>query len=231
MKTSEAITNKVPIDALIVLGRGIDGSGELTADSLRRSQVAVHIGELLGPRVVVFSGGRSWRQVEQGEQPPISEGEAMLERAQRYAIRKRNQPLPDKIEWLSENESTNTTENFAYSSDLINLRPREILAYLTDDLHDLYQRAFFLSNLVYPGHEIVPITIPTIFTHNQKDEERLSNIATRFFMFGVRPGNIDAIMRRQRVLESANRLYRKIGSRTIKLTLDRPTSQPNQESI
>jgi hypothetical protein len=207
-----------------VLGRGIDGGGELTADNLSRSQVAVHIGELLRPRVVVFSGGQSWRQGEQAEPSSISEGEAMLKHAKKYAIRRRNRPLPDKIEWLAENESTSTVGNLAYCRDLINLRPREILAYLTDDLHDLYQRPFFLSNLVYPRHKIVPITIPTVITPAQNDEERRMAYATRFFMFGVKAGNIDAIMRRQRALESANMLYRKIGARAVELIPQLQTS-------
>jgi hypothetical protein len=230
MDVSEAINQKTIIDALVVLGHGVDGNGELTHGSMRRSEVAVHVADLLHPRIVVFSGGRSWRQVVASELPPVSEGQAMLEHAKIYSARKSNQPLSDKIDWETEDESTSTVANLANSSRLLNLQRGETLGLLSDDLHNLYNRVAYLGQLVFPKNKTLPLTFKTIFNQNEKDEERRIAYATRFMMFGVRAGNIPAIMRRQRALEAANIQLRKIGSSILRPAFSGSTGQTTAES-
>jgi hypothetical protein len=104
-----------------------------------------------------------------------------------------------------------------------------MLGFVTDNLHDLYNRPQFIGRLVFPKHRVEPITFRTIITQNQKDEERWINYVTRGFMFGVRSGNIPAIMKRQRVLEAANRRLRNIGSFLVRRAPNGPNSQTASE--
>jgi hypothetical protein len=216
MDVSEAINKKTQVNALVVLGRELDSNSELTMSGIQRSEVAVYIADLMHPRIVVFSGGRSWRQVMAGVQPTISEGQAMLEHAVAYSLRKSIKPLSDKVEWVTEDESTSTVQNLIFSSPLLNLQPNENLAILSDELHYLYNRPTYLAHLVYPQHEILPLSFKTVMTQNDKDHERQIAIATKLFMFGVRSGNFSAILKRQRALEATNQRLRGLGSLLVR---------------
>ena len=243
MDTFEDYRKDEPVDALIVLGRGIEPSGELSETDKRRAIEAVYIGTFLRPRVVVFSGGRAWRQVPDNENMVMSEGATMLNYATRFATAHQSErQLPQQTEWLAEGLSTSLTGNFINSADLINLRQGEILGYLTDEVQDHYHRPLLLAQLVFPGHEILPLTIPVIDEDIQRTKEQTKVLieardkaiaeehriafATKIAMFGVWPGNFHAIRRRQRALEAANRQAQNIGSRILDIFSNIPARPP-----
>jgi hypothetical protein len=61
------------VDAMVVLGRGINEQGELSQTGYDRARAAAHLTYLMsnGPlRTVVNTGGRSWKQVLAGQMPP-----------------------------------------------------------------------------------------------------------------------------------------------------------------
>jgi hypothetical protein len=204
MDVKEAISKHVPVDALIVLGCGVDGNRELLANFVRRSQAAADIAVSLHPRIMVFSSGHPWPQTEAVETPPDSEAIAMYRLADGYAAEQYGNPLPPDIGIFTEEESTSTAAHFAKSSDLLDLQPGESLGFLTDNLHNLYSRAEYLAHLVFPKNKIRPLTHKIIFTQNEKDHERRVYYVTRSFMFGVRPGNLTAIMKRHKRMARSN---------------------------
>jgi|GEM_PF-3516980 len=198
------ITPENPVDALLVLGRGIDESGVLSETSRLRAEMAVEIAQQLLPRVVVFSGGHSWVQELGGFEVP-SEGAAMLDVARaRY-----DQLGLTGIELAAEVTSMSTVENMVNSRPQLGLRDGDRLGVLTDGLHDSRGRVSYLAKLVFSKQQIQVFDIvPNEPNPGAGSEERLATIMTKAAMLAVTPGNDAAIMRRQRLLERANATYR-----------------------
>jgi DUF218 domain len=191
-----------PVDAIIVLGRGVEGDGTLSDKCKYSAEVAVELAHLLVPRVVVFSGGRSWQQVQAGEMPP-AEGARMRE----LAMDLDGSNYGD-VPFEEETESTSTVENFVNSASLLNLRPGDRLGILSDRLHHRFGRPMAIGKLVLPGVKLFPFEVPDISEPRKIDiiEEAVSAAMTKIFMFGVEPGNVVDIMSRQRKIEKINSL-------------------------
>ncbi len=196
---------QLPVDPL-VLGRGINKEGILSPTGVERSKVAVQIARMLVPKVVVFSGGHSWRQELTGAEMP-SEGDAMLAYAQEYM----GTDIPPATQFLAEGKSTSTVENMVNSKPLLGLSENQSsLGILSDGLHFSQGRIEFLAGLVFPGSRICPFYVAKEETPEAVREEKLITIMTKAFMIGVRAGDSRAIMRRQRGLESVNAVYRRV---------------------
>ena len=192
------------MDALLVLGRGIDEHGVLSETSQLRAALAVDIARIVAPRIVVFSGGHSWRQERAGEDVP-SEGGAMLA----FARARIGQNDLEDVTFLAEEQSLSTIENLVNSKPLLELSDGETLGVLTDVLHDQYGRVTYSTRLVFPKqHSHVLAITPNRASPDTEAEEKLATAAMKVFMFGVRRGNDAAIMRRQHLLEKANSAYR-----------------------
>lgn len=194
---------KQSLDSLLVLGRGIDEQGNLSETGFDRARVAVDIARCALPQVIVFSGGRSWVQVERGIHPP-SEGGAMLRYAQESMV---DSQLPTTV-FKAEEESTSTAENMVLSRAMLALPDSNeaTLGILSDELHFSRGRVDHLAGLVFPRVKIVPFIL-----ENRPDaspaarrEEKISAAVTRVAMLGVTPGNDHEIMQRQRILERGN---------------------------
>lgn len=222
--TTPEFHTDVPIDAMLVLGRGIGGQGDLSETSKLRAEMALEIAFLALPRVVVFSGGHSWVQEREGVYVP-SEGGAMLMHA---IIRLGELGLADELKLagvslLAEEESTSTTGNMVNSKPMLGLSKGDTLAILTDGLHNQEGRVGDLARLVFPGQHICIIdTVPNTPLPGAEKEEKLATLMTKVFMFGVQPGNDKAIMRRQRCLEMANAAYRTLRDQSKKILPERP---------
>lgn len=198
-------TEVPPIDALLVLGRGIDRHGNLSPTGLARVEEALRIARVCVPQVVVFSGGHSWVQELAGDEVP-SEGGAMLA----YANVCGATELSD-TRFVAEEESTSTVENMVNSKPLLTLGPEEAsLGIVSDRLHFTGGRIDYLAGLVFPGVQIHSFCITEEVTPEALRAEKLVSTMTKLCMWGVRPGNDRAIMRRQRGLERANSLYRRV---------------------
>lgn len=203
MHTSYEATGFEHVDGILVLGRGIEADGTLSKLSAERTIVAMELANQLLPKVVVFSGGRSWRQVAEGVSPP-SEGGAMLQ----YAHEVAGGSLPVGVEFLAEEESESTVANMVNSRDLLGLAAGMSLGLLSDKLHFLYGRPELIAGKVFADVAIRPFMIPVAYTPEQAREEWLSTFATRVALAGVRRGNVDSIMARQRGLERFNGMLR-----------------------
>lgn len=194
-------------DALLVLGRGIDEYGTLSLASEQRAVVAARVSELVLPRVVVFSGGRSWRQVAAGVDPP-AEGESMRDRA----TQELNGKVPTGVQFLAENDSVSTAENMTNSALLLGLLPGETLAIMSDERHFAYGRVHQLGSLAFPGQPKLAFRLPDPESPSSSEirEEWIASVVTRFVMLGVRPGNHRAMMQRHRWIEALNAIRCKI---------------------
>ena len=117
----EADNSAVPVDAVIVLGAGVNGE---TPSAALWSRIRAAEAYLEGhPEVpVVLSGG-------QGPGEAISEAEAM----------RRSLPGVENGRLLLEDRSTNTAENFAFSKELLEERGLDtetaVIAVVTNDFH------------------------------------------------------------------------------------------------
>lgn len=201
------------LDALLVLGRGIDEYGQLSETSRLRTRMAVDLALIAMPSVVVFSGGSSWKQRLEGEEPPISEGAGMLAEAREYIAELGEEKFAGITLFLDEKESGSTTENMEKSRGLLNLPKRGgVLGIMTDELHNREKRVDFLAKLVFPKTAIVVYdTVPNPdITEADVALEKKTALATRVAMFGVWRGHGKAIMRRQRMLERANALRERL---------------------
>lgn len=193
------------VDALLVLGRGIDADGHLTESGRERVPVALAAARVLTPRVVVFSGGHSWVQERDGIDPP-SEGGAMLRLA--HQEMGQNGSLPDAAP-IAEETSTSTVGNFINSKPLLDLQPGDKLGIVSDDLHFLHRRPQNIAHKVLPGVEVHPIVFPMRFSshterrHHER-EEFLASVALRLVLLGVKPGDTDTIAHRQQRLYDMN---------------------------
>jgi hypothetical protein len=199
------ITPPQPIDALLVLGRGIEPDGTLSQTGFERAEVAVDIARRLIPRVVVFSGGHSWVQALEGITPP-SEGGAMLAHASRFI----DDDLRSRTRFLAEETSTSTVANMVNSRPQLGLSESGArLGILSDSLHFRFGRAQRLARLVFPNTVITPLQIDREETPGSVRDEKLTALMTRVAMAGVSAGNEQAIMRRQRALERGNAVFRR----------------------
>lgn len=120
----EADNSAIPVDAVIVLGAGVNGETPSAALWSRIQAAREYLKE--HPDVpVVLSGG-------QGPGEEISEAEAMY-RAMR------NGSEAEDARYLLEERSTSTAENFAYSKELLAARGIDpdtaVLAVVTNDFH------------------------------------------------------------------------------------------------
>ena len=128
-----------PVDAILVLGGGIDGDGVLGYSSRRRVGVAVALLKAGRTRNLIFSGGPDWMH------PDFTA--AGLMRAHAIALG----AAPDAL--LTEARSSSTFENLRLGFALAEQRGFENLAILTDAFH--LERARALSG--YFGHPDVAL--------------------------------------------------------------------------
>lgn len=120
----EADNSALPVDAVIVLGAGVNGEEPSAALWTRIQAAAVYLKD--HPDVpVVLSGGK-------GGGENISEAEAM-----RRALWTDNEA--ENTRYLLEEQSTNTAENFAYSKELLSAYGLDtetaVIAVVTNDFH------------------------------------------------------------------------------------------------
>jgi hypothetical protein len=206
------------IDALLILGRGVDEQGALSETGQERVQAAAWLGAVLAPelRVIVASGARSWKQTADGIITP-SEGGTMLQDLT-TTFETTYGGVPDGLELQAEEASTSTVENFVNSSPLLNLQKGERLGVLSDPLHFMFYRPQYLGRLTLPDTCIVPLELPAHKTPTlpETTEELVSTIAARILMAGVKKGNHDSIMRQQRRLQAFNTTIRTMGRQEAK---------------
>lgn len=110
-------TNDQPVDKVIVLGAGLNG--DQISTSLRyRLEATIEYYQTSPDTIIIVSGG-------QGEGELITEAKAMKD----YLL---SNGIPeDKI--IEEDQSTNTYENFRYSSQYLN--PTDTVMIITNDFH------------------------------------------------------------------------------------------------
>ncbi len=128
-----------PVDAILVLGGGIDGDGVLGYSSRRRVAVAVALLEAGRTGKLIFSGGPDWQD------PDFTA--AGLMRAHAIALG----ASPELL--LTEARSSSTFENLRLGFALAEQRGFENLAILTDAFH--LERARALAG--YFGHPDVAL--------------------------------------------------------------------------
>ena len=128
-----------PVDAILVLGGGVDGDWVLGYSSRRRVAVAVALLKTGRARYLILSGGPEWAPRE------ITAAELM--RAHAIAL---GAP-PDTL--LTEARSSSTFENLRFGFALAEQRGFENLAILTDAFH--LERARVLAG--YFGHPDVAL--------------------------------------------------------------------------
>ena len=144
------------MDKLFIYGRGVHGNGDLTPTGYERSEIAVELGRILRPELIMWSGGRSWRQALAGVEPP-SEGRAGMQHAIEYG----GEP-PEGCVYICEEESESTVRNVTNSAEKLDMKPGEVLGILSDYVHFAYGRPQRIAKLAFPENEIVPIQIPRL---------------------------------------------------------------------
>jgi len=195
-----------PIDALLVLGRGIEPDGTLSQTGFERAEAAVDIARLLTPRVVVFSGGHSWAQALEGITPP-SEGGVMLAHASGFV----DDDVRSRTSFLAEETSTSTVANMVNSRSLLRLPENGArLGVMSDVLHFDSGQVPYAAGLVFPNAEIIPFKINRGETPGSVYEAKLTIFMTKVAMAGVKAGDERTIMRRQRALERGNAVFRRV---------------------
>ncbi len=191
-----------PVDALLVLSRNLNPDDTLSKTVQTRTEIAVHYAaHRLVNRVVVFSGGASWRHEMQNLQSR-SGGEAMLDYTQELL----EEYPPVDVDFLVEKDSISTVENMVNSKPLFDLSISDSLGIVSDELHFLYNRPLFIARKVFPGVIVEPIAFAETYTQGAQREELRNTLATKAALLGVEAGNDRAIMRRQRNLEKVNKL-------------------------
>ena len=122
----ETDNSGVPVDAVIILGAGVNGETPSAALQSRIDAAAEYLQYHPGVPVVL-SGG-------QGPGESITEAEAM-----RRALSVRWELYEDSPIWLLEERSTNTAENFRYSKELLAANgvntETAVIAVVTNDFH------------------------------------------------------------------------------------------------
>ena len=138
----------ISVDAIIVLGAGVNGETPSAALRSRIDAAAEYIYGYCAEGVpVVLSGG-------QGNGENISEAEAMYRALMDHRLR-----VPEKnVNFLLEDGSTSTAENFRYSKEILNRHGVEtetaVIAVVTNDFHA------FRSHLIARGEGISTVSVP-----------------------------------------------------------------------
>ena len=135
----------LPVDAVIVLGAGVNGETPSLTLQTRIDMAAEYIfSEGHGDVPIVLSGG-------QGSGENISEAEAMYR-----ALRKSPQrPTDTPFHVLLEDRSTSTAENFAFSKALQGVdTERAVIAVVTNDFH------MYRSRLIAGEYGLNTIGVP-----------------------------------------------------------------------
>ncbi len=189
------------LDAIAVLGRGINQNGLLSDTGFHRAEVAVVLATILQPQVVVMTGGRSWEQTFYGIETP-TEGGAMLTHAEEFIEDNELGNFLDGTKFVAAENSISTVENLVDARPLLGeMGPGKKLGLVSDSLHFKYDRPQRLGQLVFPEVDIAPYPIPERYTLAEDNKEMLTTIMTSLFMIGAKPGNDESIMRHQRRLE------------------------------
>ena len=119
----------LPVDAVIVLGAGVNGETPSLTLQTRIDMAAEYIfAEDHGDVPIVLSGG-------QGSGENISEAEAMYRALRKSPLK----PTDTPFRFLLEDRSTSTAENFAFSKALLEEQgvdtERAVIAVVTNDFH------------------------------------------------------------------------------------------------
>lgn len=220
--TEQTPPEAVPeMKALFVLGRGIDEAGVLTPSGYRRAEIAASLSFSAVTHAVVFTGGRSWRQIQEGITPP-AEGSAMLHHALQYL----GNSAPHDVRLLDENKAISTAENLEKSKKKLDehgivLRPGDTVGFLSDHLHfsggdidDPYSRGriHLLAELAFSRMNRVALRLPHEVppTPQEIHEEKINTYITKLIMAGVPFGNIEAMVRRQNAKAGANQAAHRV---------------------
>ena len=194
--------DRVDIDAMLVLNRGLTPEAELTPDTQALVEAAVDIGSEVAPGTIIFSGGLNWqRNRARGDQPRIAE--VMIEHAEKYASELGITDLPFDIE----PDADSMIDSFVNINQRLDLGNGDRLGVVGAKLPFLYGRARRISKLVLPKVEIVPMPVQFGSTARQHRNEFLLTAATQFFMAGARKGDVEVINRRQDFLRSFHMLH------------------------
>jgi uncharacterized SAM-binding protein YcdF (DUF218 family) len=128
-----------PVEAILVLGGGVDGDGVLGYSSRRRVVVAVAMLKGGQAQSLIFTGGPGW----------MTPGYTAAQLMQKHAISLG--AAPDVL--LTENRSTTTFENLRFGFALADKEGFTDLAILTDAFH--LERAYWLAG--YFGHQDIDL--------------------------------------------------------------------------
>jgi hypothetical protein len=151
----------------------------------------------------------SWNQELSGQKAPISEAQAMLAAAKAYVRDEMPEALGLLKNFSTEGTSTSTTENLVNAKRLLIESLGGVAlnraGIVTDELHKKFGRIDFLAKLIFPGVAIKKFLVKNNDVPARAvRKELLTTVATRAFMLGVRPGDLDGIMKRQHALELTN---------------------------
>ena len=123
-----------PVEAILVLGGGVDGDGVIGYSSRRRVAVAVAMLKAGKAQYLIFTGGPGW----------MTPGYTSAQLMQKHAISLGASPEA----LLTENNSISTFENLRFGFTLASQKGFTDLAILTDAFH--LERAYWLAG--YFGH-------------------------------------------------------------------------------
>ena len=126
---------EAPVDAILVLGGGVDGDGVLGYSSRRRVAVAVSLLKAGQTRNLIFSGGPAWARPESTAARLMQEHAISLGAAAGVVF--------------TENRSVSTFGNLHYGFAMAEQQGFTDLAILTDAFH--LERAYWLAG--YFGHQ------------------------------------------------------------------------------
>ena len=207
-----------PMDAILILGRGISDEGELSQTGKDRAEAAARLLLLGKTDTLIFSGGHSWQQEQEyrrtGKIIP-SEADAMM----RHAIQYLGETYDPRIMRIyAETKSTNTVENFVYSkqilADLGLLDPDKTIGVMSDELHFREERIQLYGGLTIPGMHKIILRLPNAEDPTEakaKEEQKVTQLS-RLAMVGVRRGGENAVRRRMRLLTAANNIRQILNS-------------------
>lgn len=187
MNTYNKVSRFTPRE-LMVLGRGLELNGRPTQLTRERAIAAAHYFDDFGVDHVVFSGGNSI--LDDGR---IATGSTEAQIMAEIAM---DEGLPEHVVSL-EPDSTTTLQNFVNSQEL--LTHPEGIGVVSHSDH--MPRALWLGKMVLPGLTMVPIEA-TLSTPSRRDymTETVNFMITRALMFGVKPGNVEALIARERAM-------------------------------
>lgn len=188
---------------IFALGRGVNQDGSLTPEVQYRVQEVVKTAIALQERGhqvrIVWTGGASRIQVSKGQMPSEREAWAMFKYAQTLADFHRisdHQVEPD---------STNTVENVAKSYKYI--LSGSVVIIMSDNLHFKWGRIAHIAKVGLVNHPFYLVSIGAQHKGPKAEATQLASlIALRVTMMGVKRGDPQAFLERQKVL---NRIFMK----------------------